>query len=117
MIKQLAIFILLLTAPAFSQAVGGGGVPGANSGGGGSYTHGDFFWRMQTDGNTQTVNTTGSSFPPNRLYLNFVGVGTDSQSGQYWKGQISEEFFFPYAISSEAYANLRADQKAYYGTP
>lgn len=29
MIKKLAMFLLLLTAPAFSQGVGGGGVPGA----------------------------------------------------------------------------------------
>ena len=33
MIKKLALFFMLLTAPAFSQAVGGGGVPGPSSGG------------------------------------------------------------------------------------
>jgi hypothetical protein len=52
-----------------------------------------------------------------RFQFNNFGVGTDGAHPQDLIGTVSELFFFPYAIGDEEAAVIRANQKAYFGTP
>lgn len=76
---------------------------------------GDFYMRQSVDGNSSAPQN--ATNPPWRFYLNFIGIGRDAATTNFWTGKISEEIMFPYAISAEEYTNLRANQKPYYGTP
>lgn len=69
---------------------------------------GDFYQYLGVDGSFSEVGTVAS--PPARLYVNQLMLNLNESYG-------SEAAFFPYALTAEELSNLRANQKAYYGTP
>lgn len=73
---------------------------------------GDYYYRLLVDGGS--ISPSAAFWPPGggppRFYVN-------TAESDFNNAYFFEQFMFPYALNGEEYANLRVNQKAYYGTP